>query len=159
MKTSPQLETSPVKELVRAGHEFAAEMGADTPLIEIAKLVSRLATELDVQLSRANTLASLAAEPVAWTDADELRDANNGGSGYLFAIGCDANKFADPRRQVMLYAAPPAPLVPEGIPKGLAGHIVSLLAHNIGDKLLAQKIWNACRTAMLLSISQTENGK
>lgn len=40
--------------------------------------------------------------------------------------------------------------VPEEIPKGLAGQIVGLLAHNIGDKLLAQKIWNACRAAMLL---------
>ncbi|HAK1934820.1 TPA: hypothetical protein H1Q11_000601 [Salmonella enterica] len=39
--------------------------------------------------------------------------------------------------------------VPEEIPKGLAGQIVWLLAHNIGDKLLAQKIWNACRAAML----------
>ncbi|EBI8343502.1 hypothetical protein COG71_24105 [Salmonella enterica] len=39
--------------------------------------------------------------------------------------------------------------VPEEIPKGLAGQIVGLLAHNIGDKLLAQKIWNACRAAML----------
>ncbi|EBS4766061.1 hypothetical protein DQZ23_26460, partial [Salmonella enterica subsp. enterica serovar Poona] len=37
----------------------------------------------------------------------------------------------------------PAPVVPAEMPKGLAGQIVSLLAHNIGDKLLAQKIWNA----------------
>lgn len=43
----------------------------------------------------------------------------------------------------------PAPVVPEEIPKGLAGQIVSLLAHNIGDKFLAQKIWNACRAALL----------
>lgn len=55
-------------------------------------------------------LASLKAEPVAWTDADELRDAKNGGNGYLFAIGGNANKFADPRRQMMLYAASPAPV-------------------------------------------------
>lgn len=41
------------------------------------------------------------------------------------------------------------PVVPEEMPKGLAAQIVSLLAHNIGDKLLAQKIWNACRSAML----------
>ncbi|XFR88782.1 hypothetical protein AAHU38_07250 [Klebsiella pneumoniae] len=45
--------------------------------------------------------------------------------------------------------AQPAPVVPEEIPKGLAGQIVSLLAHNIGDKFLAQKIWNACRSTML----------
>ncbi|EDI4781327.1 DUF550 domain-containing protein [Salmonella enterica] len=43
----------------------------------------------------------------------------------------------------------PAPVVPAEMPKGLAGQIVSLLAHNIGDKLLAQKIWNVCRAAML----------
>ncbi|EBJ0885056.1 DUF550 domain-containing protein [Salmonella enterica] len=43
----------------------------------------------------------------------------------------------------------PAPVVPAEMPKGLAGQIVSLLAHNIGDKFLAQKIWYACRAAML----------
>ncbi|EKK2686981.1 hypothetical protein PMI59_003927 [Salmonella enterica] len=47
------------------------------------------------------------------------------------------------------YSAAPAPVVPAEMPKGLAGQIVSLLAHNIGDKFLAQKIWNACRAAML----------
>ncbi|MBE0126757.1 hypothetical protein [Citrobacter amalonaticus] len=57
-------------------------------------------------------LASLTADPVAWTDADELRDAKNSSSGYLFAIGGDANKFADPRRQIILFTAPPAPVVP-----------------------------------------------
>lgn len=102
-------------------------------------------------------LASLEVEPVAWTDADELRDVKNGGSGYLFAIGGEANKFADPHRQVMLYTAPPTPVVPEEMPKGLAGQIVSLLAHNIGDKFLAQKIWNACRTAMHLGAENTES--
>ncbi|HFW3715889.1 TPA: hypothetical protein ACIBKF_005330 [Salmonella enterica subsp. enterica serovar 6,7:y:-] len=49
------------------------------------------------------------------------------------------------------YSAAPAPVVPEEMPKGLADQIVSLLAHNIGDKFLAQKIWNACRAAMLLA--------
>lgn len=48
-----------------------------------------------------------------------------------------------------LYADPPAQVVSEEMPKGLAGQIVSLLAHNIGDKFLAQKIWNACRATML----------
>lgn len=47
------------------------------------------------------------------------------------------------------YSAALAPVVPEEMPAGLAGQIVSLLAHNIGDKFLAQKIWNACRAAML----------
>ncbi|WP_366547741.1 dATP/dGTP pyrophosphohydrolase domain-containing protein, partial [Salmonella enterica] len=43
----------------------------------------------------------------------------------------------------------PATVVPEEMPKGLADQIVSLLAYNIGDKFLAQKIWNACRAALL----------
>ncbi|EIU1004443.1 DUF550 domain-containing protein [Salmonella enterica] len=51
----------------------------------------------------------------------------------------------------------PAPVVPEEIPKGLAGQIVSLLAHNIGDKFLAQKIWNACRNAILNGDTFREN--
>lgn len=95
-------------------------------------------------------LAAMGSEPVAWTDEEELRDVKVAGIGYLFGIEREANKFADPRRQIMLYRhAQPAPVVPDEMPKGLAGQIVSLLAHNIGDKLLAQKIWNTCRAAML----------
>lgn len=52
---------------------------------------------------------------------------------------------------------PVVPVVPEEMPKGLAGQIVSLLAHNIGDKFLAQKIWNACRDAMLNGDTFREN--
>lgn len=49
---------------------------------------------------------------MAWTDEEELRDANESGSGYLFGIARDANKFADPRRQIKLYRhAQPAPVV------------------------------------------------
>lgn len=51
-------------------------------------------------------------EPVAWTDEEELRDVNVAGIGYLFGIDREANKFADPRRQIMLYRhAQPAPVV------------------------------------------------
>ncbi|HHI0811431.1 TPA: hypothetical protein ACP4UQ_000715 [Escherichia coli] len=35
------------KELVAAGHEFAKTLSSDTAIIEIAKMVSRLATQLD----------------------------------------------------------------------------------------------------------------
>lgn len=62
--------------------------------------------EMDLRITEI-ARESLEPEPVAWTDADELRDSNNGGSGYLFSIGGDANKFADPRRQLVLYTAPP----------------------------------------------------
>lgn len=46
---------------------------------------------------------SVDSEPVAWTDEEELRDVNVAGIGYLFGIDREANKFADPRRQIMLY--------------------------------------------------------
>ncbi|EKQ5161625.1 hypothetical protein P5Q53_002772 [Salmonella enterica] len=89
------------------------------------------------------------AEPIGWTDAEELRSVEKDGCGYLFKAN-PISPNADPRRVIKLYRhAPPAPVVPEEMPKGLAGQIVSLLAHNIGDKFLAQKIWNACRSAML----------
>lgn len=56
-------------------------------------------------------------EPVAWTDEEELRDVNVAGIGYLFGIDREANKFADSRRQIMLYRhAQPAPEYPEVLP-------------------------------------------
>ena len=48
-------------------------------------------------------LAAMDSEPVAWTDEEELRDVKVAGIGYLFGIEREANKFADPRRQIMLY--------------------------------------------------------
>ncbi|MEB1122407.1 hypothetical protein VC870_16550 [Citrobacter freundii] len=60
-------------------------------------------------------IAAFGAEPVAWTDEEELRDAKVAGIGYLFGIDKDANKFSDPRRQIMLYRhAQPVPVVPDG---------------------------------------------
>lgn len=62
-------------------------------------------------------LAAMESEPVAWTDEEELRDVNVAGIGYLFGIDREANKFADPRRQIMLYRhAQPAPEYPEVLP-------------------------------------------
>lgn len=48
-------------------------------------------------------LGAMDGEPVAWTDEEELRDVNVAGIGYLFGIDREANKFADPLRQIMLY--------------------------------------------------------
>lgn len=45
------------KELVNAGHELAKAISNDMPLIEIAKMVSNLATQLDVQIARSNQLS------------------------------------------------------------------------------------------------------
>ncbi len=45
-------------------------------------------------------------EPVAWTDAEELRDVERGGCGYLFKAN-PITPHADERRVIKLYAAPP----------------------------------------------------
>lgn len=49
-------------------------------------------------------------EPVAWTDAEELRDVEKHGCGYLFKID-PANPYTDPRRQIMVYRRQPKPVV------------------------------------------------
>ena len=110
-------------------------------------------------------LDSLEAKPVAWTDAEELRDANVAGIGYLFGIEKDANKFADPRRQIMLYShAQPAPL-PDAV-SVLLNHLEDVLPDDAFN-LIDVKTWNAvsmltcpdaCRAAMLQGKPDDEVG-
>lgn len=100
------------------------------------------------QLARI-ALASLDAEPVAWTDEQELRDVEKDGCGYLFK----ANPIppnADPRRVILLYRhAQPAPVVPEEVPATLRDEIIDLCdGYEIGD-VGAQEIWSACRLFMI----------
>lgn len=54
-------------------------------------------------------LASLEAEPVAWTDEEELRDVKRYGLGEIFQYPPD--KYADSRRVIPLYRVPPASIV------------------------------------------------
>ena len=55
-------------------------------------------------------LASRDAKPVAWTDEQELRDVDESGIGYLFAVN-PITPYADPRRVIKLYTVPPALVV------------------------------------------------
>lgn len=66
-------------------------------------------------------------EPVGWTDEEELRDVNVAGIGYLFGIDREANKFADPRRQIMLYRHPqPTVSEPWGYTSGILNPAVGM---------------------------------
>jgi hypothetical protein len=114
-------------------------------------------------------------EPVAWTDEEELRDVNVAGIGYLFGIDQEANKFADPRRQIMLYRHSQQPVVQCPFPCGwdnlnrlaiqdaafvaralVAGEpateSVRQAAISNNDRLL--KVISACRAAMLAAAPQ-----
>lgn len=101
----------------------------------------------------------------ALLELQKLRKADSEPAGYHVIkecgkVGCSVATLEEAEKtrdfwnkkwtiRPYFYSAAPAPVVPEEMPKGLAGQIVSLLAHNIGDKFLAQKIWNACRAALL----------
>ncbi|EBI6103545.1 hypothetical protein MWZ04_002174 [Salmonella enterica] len=103
----------------------------------------------------------------ALCELQELRKADSEPAGYHVIkecgkVGCSVATLKEAEKtrdfwnkkwtiRPYFYSAAPAPVVPEEMPAGLAGQIVSLLAHNIGDKFLAQKIWNACRAVMLQS--------
>ena len=82
------------QELVAAGHKFAANISADTPLIDMAKMVSELATQLDVALAAAAEAGkqrdALAAENAVMlkllTDISENHvEYFSEGEGYTFA--------------------------------------------------------------------------
>ncbi|EAM8398649.1 hypothetical protein YI12_09330 [Salmonella enterica] len=69
-------------------------------------------------------LASMDAEPVAWTDEQELRDVKRDGFGYLFTVN-PITPHADPRRVIKLFAVPPVPGVYDDVL-----NIIDLLENN-----------------------------
>lgn len=62
------------KHLVRVGHEFAAAMSDETPIITIAKMVTELASALDMQTARSEALETQLNEMAA--ENAELKRAN-----------------------------------------------------------------------------------
>ncbi len=109
---------SNIKGLVAAGHEMASELKAECGAVDmrsVAKLISDLATQLEVQLVRANALAAElqkrreadSAEPVAYIFKHP--------AGKLFwALTDESNK--EQADVIPVYAAPPVPVVPEEKP-------------------------------------------
>lgn len=95
------------KHVARVGHEFAAAMTADTPIIEIAKMVSRLANALDEQTA---LLEQLGGTPVSKAFADIIaerqrqqnvecwtpeHDDQHGDFELAIAAACYAQNVAD----------------------------------------------------------------
>lgn len=97
--------------------------------------------------------ASLEAEPVAWTDEEELRDVRKYGLGEIFQYPPD--KYADSRRVIPLYRVPPAvpqlpqPAVPGEIQKLKDGRGFKYVKDGVRYSVNYANGWNACRAAML----------
>ncbi|HHN5361168.1 TPA: hypothetical protein ACQ7ZM_002737, partial [Escherichia coli] len=100
---------SNIKGLVAAGHEMASELKAECGAVDmrsVAKLISDLATQLEVQLVRANALAALEVEPIGFRCR---RNDNLGDWSYVYHREPDDFE----RKHLVIegiYAAPPAPV-------------------------------------------------
>lgn len=86
-------------------------------------------------------LASLEAEPVAWTDDEELQDVREYGFGEIFQ--CPPDKYADLRRVIPLYRELPAPVVPDEM------YWQDAPVEGSSKAAAYATGWNACRAAML----------
>ncbi|MFY2108954.1 DUF551 domain-containing protein [Escherichia coli] len=156
---------SNIKGLVSAGHEMASELKAECGAVDmrsVAKLISDLATQLEVQLVRANALAAENAglksahpqpfgpEMMKALDAYEKHQDEVPETGMLDdADGREynaRNEFSGGGGGVPLYATPPAPVVPEEkpMPNPLSMYAVDAVA-----AIAEVRGWNACRAAML----------
>ncbi|EOC0428011.1 MULTISPECIES: hypothetical protein [Cronobacter] len=107
------------EQLIAAAHgriNFANMMLSDNP-----EPLKERTWSIELELAHI-ALAALRerAEPVAWTDEQELRDVNERGCGYLFTVN-PITPHADPRRVIKLYAEPPAPVAPAVRAEPVAG--------------------------------------
>ncbi|HHX0752510.1 TPA: hypothetical protein ACU57F_002157 [Escherichia coli] len=84
---------SNIKGLVSDGHEMASELKAECGAVDmrsVAKLISDLATQLEVQLVRANALAAENAGMKSGA-MDEIKVINRGGQAYCVKDGVQVN--------------------------------------------------------------------
>lgn len=84
---------SNIKGLVAAGHEMASELKAECGAVDmrsVAKLLSDLATQLEVQLVRANALAVENAGLKSGA-MGEIKVINRGGQAYCVKDGVQVN--------------------------------------------------------------------
>ena len=84
---------SNIKGLVAAGYEMASELKAECGAVDmrsVAKLISDLATQLEVQLVRANALAAENAGLKSGA-MDEIKVINRGGQAYCVKDGVQVN--------------------------------------------------------------------
>ena len=93
-------------ELIAAGHELAKCLDSNTPLLDIAKLLSKMATQLDVTTAALREKTKQCDElALKLNDVVMVRDATR-----LYLRGFPDSSQG---RDIPLYTAPPAPVVPK----------------------------------------------
>ncbi|ENZ8694336.1 hypothetical protein [Escherichia coli] len=131
---------SNIKELVAAGHEMASELKAECGAVDmrsVAKLLSDLATQLEVQLARANALAAENAGLKAICD-DRRRFIMNGVQmGYIKVPAAET----DPDLETIRIAISPQKPIPATdaflteIERKAIRKFINSIEHILRDKL------------------------
>lgn len=105
------------KELVAAGHKFAKALSGDTAIIDIAKMVSRLAERLDCTTAALREMTKKRdALTKAWDaqddhinqQADRIESLENTNAGLGKALGAAQKRIADLEAQTALQLPQPA---------------------------------------------------
>ncbi|EFE7960320.1 hypothetical protein [Escherichia coli] len=169
------------KELVAAGHEFAKTLSSDTAIIDIAKMVARLAERLDCTTAALREMSkqrdALASQKAAPIILYRERNPYNGlatGWEELNAqeYGFVKDNASDNAEFRIVYTAPPAPVVPDDgraqfeewfkFHHGDEHSIVTLRRANGGANYLDPHVdlawiaWKDSRAAMLQEISNEQ---
>ncbi|MGG9753071.1 hypothetical protein ACQ9KO_15825 [Escherichia coli] len=133
---------SNIKGLVAAGHEMASELKAECGAVDmrsVAKLISDLATQLEVQLVRANALAAENAGLKSGA-MDEIKVINRGGQAYCVKDGVQVNPiyargWNDYRAKSMQSDTPATDAFLAEIERKAIRKFINSIEHILRDKL------------------------
>ncbi|HCK2060580.1 hypothetical protein [Escherichia coli] len=133
---------SNIKGLVAAGHEMASELKAECGAVDmrsVAKLISDLATQLEVQLVRANALAAENAGLKSGA-MDEIKVINRGGQAYCVKDGVQVNPmyargWNDYRAKSMQSDTPATDAFLTEIERKAIRKFINSIEHILRDKL------------------------
>lgn len=103
----------------------------------------QLSNELVMAKQHISELEKATTEPVAWTEKCEITNMQATG---LYLRGFPDNSQG---RDIALYTASPAPVVPKKIPDSVYQIVYQECGGFVDCDANAQTIWNACRAAML----------
>ncbi|EEW5984484.1 hypothetical protein D7W34_06145 [Escherichia coli] len=133
---------SNIKELVAAGHEMASELKAECGAVDmrsVAKLISDLATQLEVQLVRANAMAAENAGLKSGA-MGEIKVINRGGQAYCVKDGVQVNPmyargWNDYRAKSLQSDTPATDAFLDEIERKAIRKFINSIEHILRDKL------------------------